>query len=415
MSVSYRPARHAAIFMPVSVPSFGLPASVWFIIACYGAIMLAGALTMPFPTRVDELPHLSVIRAQFEHPTLFPDWSQYHVLREDDLTRWSSNANYINHPSLYYLLLAPLMLVTGDPLLFRIANVLIATIALLIGVVAVHRRFGCDNLSPALFALIAASFPKAMIVGGMINNDNLSALAAAALFGGLLGLPGAGWWVLAGLAIAGWTKLTAFLALAAVSGLWLAWQWTRGRMGWTDRLVAFAIIGLLIGAIPYLVTLARTGHVLWVNDMIWRVPSAARETLDLPAFTIRFFRTMIWKWPAMEGIYPLSLAFAGLLAPLLLMAVAVRYEAVRHFVIAYAGATIFLLAVHFVFGWRSYQQMGDLTIMQARYYNILWPGIALAAAFVIDRWRRRWPLLAWIAVGLCLLPTWLGGMIYMLI
>ena len=68
------------------------------ILAFYVALTLILVFIAPFPSQVDELQHLSVVRAQFEHPTLFPDWSSQLILRPDDLTRWSADANYINHP-----------------------------------------------------------------------------------------------------------------------------------------------------------------------------------------------------------------------------------------------------------------------------------------------------------------------------
>ena len=49
-----------------------------------------------------------------------------------------------------------------------------------------------------------------------------------------------------------------------------------------------------------------------------------------------------------------------------------------------------LLAFHFLFGWTNYVRLGDLTTMQTRYYNVLWPGIALAAAAALPEMARRW-------------------------
>ena len=309
-------------------------------------------------------------------------------------------------------MLAPLWSLTGDPMVFRIVNAFLSACALVIMFVAVRRRFSSDVVSPALFAIFAATFPKAAVVGGMVNNDNLAAVAGAALFGGMLGLPGAGWWIMAGLAGAGWTKLTAFIGLAAVAGVWLGIDFLAGRIKLADRRVILAGIGLALGAIPYLVTFVRIGQLLWVNEAVWRVPGAQRLHLDPLGFTRWFFEGMVMKWPASEFAYSLPAALLILLAPLILAGIGLRHRASRSWGAAYAAGLAVLLAIHFGFGWRSYQTLGDLTITQTRYYNILWPGIALMAAMAVTRLDRRWRYSGLVAAIIFLSPTMWGAMIH---
>ncbi|HUD95688.1 hypothetical protein [Sphingobium sp.] len=389
----------------------GLPFSTWLVVLAYFTLTLGVALSIPFPSQIDELPHLSVIRSQFEHFQLFPEWSSYRQLEVDDLTRWSANPNYINHPSLYYALLAPLMAITASPLPFRIVNVLLSTGALTLIVLSVRRHFVEQAVPITPFAIITACFPKAALVGGMVNNDNLSALAGALLLAGMVGLPGAGWWIMAALAIAGWTKLTAFIALGAVAGTWLGLGWLRGDRRLTDRMILLAAFGILIGLLPYVVTWLRTGHLIWVNADIWRVPLDRRAHYDLAGFAGFFLRALVLKWPAAEGIYPFPLALLTLCLPLVLAAIGLRRPALRSIGLAYAVGLALLFGAHFLFGWRSFQALGDLTIMQVRYYNVLWPGIALAAsAALAPLWtRQRWT--AWVVLAVGLLPTMLGGMV----
>lgn len=384
---------------------------VVMVVAAWFAILLGFALTIPFPTRIDEHAHYSMIRAMLEQPTLFPDYGTYLCVQLDDLTRWSATPNYINHPSLYYLLLAPVMAVTSDPLALRIVNVVIATLALAILAVAVHRRFSTPQVPALLFTVMAASFPKNAIVGGMINNDNLAALAASALFAGLLGVPGQVWWIAAGLAIAGWTKLTAFIALAAVAGLWLAAEMVAGRVKPLDRLARFAAAGVAVGAIPYLVTFARTGHFVWVSVITWIVPANKRVHLDFWSFFERFVDSLVMKWPAAEWGYPYWVALAGLLAPLLLAAFAIWMRAFRPLGVAYFGGAVVLFAIHLSFGWNSYREMGDLTIMQTRYYGVLWPGFALLATITLAHVGARSRVAQGALLAICLSPTLIGGLI----
>lgn len=389
-----------------------LPSSMLFVLAIHVIMTLIVVFTGPFPSQVDELQHLSVVRAQFENPTLFPEWSHYRILRPDDLTRWSDDANYINHPSLYYLLLAPLFALTSNPIFFRLVSVLLSTAALAIVLVAARRRFGSDVLPPTLFAVLAASFPKAAVVGGMVNNDNLTALAAAALFGGILGLPGAAWWIMAGLAIAGWTKLTAFIGLVAVAGAWLGMALLSGRISLTDRRLWFAGIGVILGSSHYLFTYLRIDQLLWVNEAVWRIPMAERLHLNMLGFAAWFFKGFVLKWPASEFAYPFAFTLITLLTPLVLAAISLRYKETRPWTLAYAVGVAVLLAIHFGFGWRSYVTLGDLTTMQTRYYNVLWPGIALAATLAIARLPTRWHWVRVMAVIVCLMPTMLGSIVY---
>ncbi|MEC3948440.1 hypothetical protein [Sphingobium sp. HWE2-09] len=389
----------------------GLPSVMLFVLGIHMALALFVVFVVPFPTQIDEIQHLSVIRAQYEHPTIFPDWSQYKMLRLDDLTQWSGFSNYINHPSLYYLMLSPLMLLTSEPLLFRLTSVLLSTAALAIGMVAVHRRFAADVVPPGLYAVMAASFPKAAVVGGMVNNDNLAALAAAMVFGGMLGLPGASWWLAVGLAVAGWTKLTAFIGVAAVAGAWLGMGLLTGRVKWSDRMLWYACVGVMLGAVPYLVTFMRIGQFVWVNEAFWRVPVAQRLPLDLMGFAGWFFKWLVMKWPAWEQSYSLPVALILILTPLALAAAGLRHRVIRPWGQAYAIGLVVLLTIHFCFGWRSYVTLGDLTIMQPRYYNILWPGIALAATMGIADLARRWRPAATLAVAICLMPTMLGTLV----
>lgn len=388
-----------------------LPAGAWAIVGIYAAVLVAVALSVPFPNWIDERGHFSMIRAQYAAPTIFPDWSTYRMLDVADLSRWSDDANYINHPSLYYLLLAPLFAVSADPLLFRLVNAAIAMGALVLMLVVVRRRCGEDVVSPAWFAFATAAFPKAAVVGGAINNDNLAMLAAAGVFAGVMGMPGAGWWLLAGLAVVGWTKLTAYVALGAVAGCWLGLRLMRGEVRWSDPLIGCAGAGVMIGAVPYLVTLARTGQVVWVHAASWYVPPGERAALDFPAFVTHFLRTMAHKWPAAEGAFPFWVVVTVLALMAGTVVLGARARAVRVPVLAYGFGIATLLAIHLIFGWRSFVALGDLTIAQARYYNILWPGVALGLAAAMTAAERRWRPAPWIVAAPMAMMTLAGAML----
>ncbi|MFL5179740.1 MAG: hypothetical protein ACJ8CQ_04280, partial [Microvirga sp.] len=74
-----------------------------FVLLAHLLIALATAWQAPFPTEFDELQHLSVIRAQREAPSLFPDHRTEQILSLPSLSAWTDTPNYIPHPPLYYL------------------------------------------------------------------------------------------------------------------------------------------------------------------------------------------------------------------------------------------------------------------------------------------------------------------------
>jgi hypothetical protein len=125
---------------------------------------------------------------------------------------------------------------------------------------------------------------------------------------------------------------------------------------------------------------------------------------------------LTFKWEAAEGSMPLPIAALCLLTPLLLAACALaRPGPTRRLGVAYFTAALVTFAIHLHFGWQAFEKVGDLTIPQARYYNILWPGIALGGAVAIAMIARRSRALAVLATLVYLVPTALGGIFFALL
>jgi hypothetical protein len=382
---------------------------VLVVLWAFAVLAVGVALLAPFPTNFDELQHLSVIRAQYEHPALFPDLSRYHILRADDLTRWSAERNYINHPSAYYLAMALFLHGTHNVLVARLLNVALATVALALVLVSGVRLFG-TRLGKTTFAILAASFPKAVVIAGMVNNDNLAACAAALVFAGVSGMAGACWWLAAGLVLAGWSKLTALVALGTVVFCWQAWRIFIGERRWRSRDNLLLLAGALAGALPYLVTFVRTGHLLYVNEAHFWVPVDQRPVLDFFHFAVAFTSAMAMKWTAAEYSWPLALAGTAMVAPLCFagLGVAADRRTAARIGAPYLFALAAMLAVHLAFGWDAFRKIGDLTTAQTRYYGILWPGLAMAGAMMVERLGGRMRWLAAPVIALYLLPTIIG-------
>jgi hypothetical protein len=212
----------------------------------------------------DEVAHVSYI-AHLQHSG--ETWPALQDMRMLDPStfRITSEANYLNHPSPYYLLLAylgPNLEAHPEALIVhRLFNVAFATIGLAalmaIGLVAQLSRF-------TLYAYVVplACIPVLAPLGASVSNDN-----AAFAGGGIAML--AIWQLLAtgsraallaalgGVIVASWAKLTGLLLVGGlVSGvfMWLLWR-RRLQLGW----IVWIAIAALLAVAPYVVYIAQYG------------------------------------------------------------------------------------------------------------------------------------------------------------
>ena len=361
-----------------------------------------------FPSSLDELQHLSFIRAMEARPSLLPNYDAVHVL-SGAAGGFTDTPNYLNHPSPYYLLMGPIDRLTGGSILaLRMANLslsLAAIAVLLLAGVRVLRGWR----ERAVFAGALVLFPKLGAVAGLINNDNGAILAVAVAMLGLVA------WqqnptrrsallLAAGVALCGWTKLTVLLMVAFSVLI------SEGLRLWRTRkpedLVAYAIVcgGFALAAIPSLANLAAYGRLLHHTDS-FTVPIAERASLGFGQYVWLFLRYMAEKWAALEPTDLIQRLGLALVVGLAATAVAVGLRAPK----SEAGdadeaagwriasgailATLPVLAIHIYFGWRTFREDGFLEMAQMRYYYGLWPGFALGLGLIWLRfprpaWRR---------------------------
>ena len=367
------------------------------------------ALTMDrFPSSLDELQHLSFVRAMGARPSLLPDYDGLRVLA-GPAGGFTDAANYLNHPSPYYLLLAPLDRLTGGSVpALRLAN-----LGLSLAAMAILLAAGFQVLKGwrerAVFAGALVLFPKLAAVAGLINNDNGALLAVAVAVFGLIAWQrsptrGAALILALGLALCGWTKLTVLLmvgfsvAIAEALRLWRA----RRPAPWSAYVLLGA--GLAVAAIPSLANLAAYGRLLHHSD-VFTVPVGQRAQLSPGQYLWLFARYMAEKWAALEPTDLLQQL--GLYLVIGLAAVSVRLglgqvtrpgedadeDAGWRVSTAMILAALPVLAIHVWFGWRTFQEDGFLEMAQMRYYYGLWPGFALGLALLWLRfprptWRR---------------------------
>ena len=225
-------------------------------------LLIVIAVRAPFPTRYDELQHLSAIQDQVLHPTLFIDWARQKLLNRD-LQTWSDVPNLINHPGLFYWLMS--LIATGGPddvLRLRLLNIALVSVGIGIAAVAACRVLVSAE-QRLVFSAGLTLFPKALVVGSSINNDNLAFLASSILLSGLTS--GSAWQLAAALALAGWAKLTALLAMGFVIAFWRFRNVMAGEEKLVSRSHGLIILGGILGAVPTLYNLLTFGHVLYWN------------------------------------------------------------------------------------------------------------------------------------------------------
>ncbi len=377
------------------------------VVACFTAVALMVAFQYHFPSHFDEQAHFSVIKHQFEHLNLFQDTRQYKLVEIDNFNVWSEVNNYINHPSLYYIISSFIFGATDSFLVLRLFNVALIVAATVLTIYAA-RHFLADAPSRIMFAVFLVSFPKSALIGGMINNDNFAMLAAALVFAGLSGGRYATVLIAVGLALAGWTKLTALIALSLVVGVKIILD---GRATIFGKAGVAAGTGAAVGAAPFLVNLIRDGQLFFTNTVIYGRPPEVRLNATFLDYLEFFLTQIVVKWPAAEGGLPFAVALIILLFPLgLAIMGTVRVATVRNIGLAYLAGIAGTFALHIAFGWQSFQTIGDDTIAQTRYYNVLWPGIALAAAAAVTHLQTH-RLMAPASMAAFLTPTILGGLV----
>jgi hypothetical protein len=361
----------------------------------------------------DELAHASYIAHLQRSGEAWPAFADMRMLDPSGF-RFTSEANYLDHPSPYYLLLARLgPNLEGHPraiLVHRLFNVALATIGLAalmaIGLVARLPRL-------TLYADIVplASIPVLAPLAGAVNNDNAAfaggAIATLAAF--QLLATGSRAWLLAalgGVILASWAKFTGLLlAGGLVSGvlLWLLW---RGRLQ-SGSIVLIAIAALLASA-PYIALFAQygsptprtPGEIAMIRTGAVAAGWDSAPRLAPASFAAHFVSEFVLEW--MPTLKPRSaLNYAALAIPITaaLCAFAGILLAVRRIadgkaepldIMIASGALAFAgtLVIHGIFGYQLHTEFGWLTTAYPRYYLPLAAIVPLAGLSLLGAIRR---------------------------
>jgi hypothetical protein len=342
--------------------------------------------------------------------------------------QFTDKANYLNHPSPYYALLAQLgPTLEGHPgaiVIARLLNVAMVTagLATLMMIVLAARL---SRMAFYAYLVPLVCIPVLLPLAGSINNDN------AAFAGGALAMLGAwqvvatgrGAWLgaaLAGVVIAAWAKLTGLLLAGGMLAGVLAWLAWRGRFerAW----IAPVAIAALLASAPYIAFVVQYGSPVpntpAQSEMVNQAAQAAGwdkvRPMSAPAYVVFFVLTFIMEW--LPSLLPRSaLNYDALLIPVTAalfafggVAVSARRIARRNEgpldVVVAAGALAFAatFAIHGVYSYHRYVAYGWLMDAYPRYYlplAALIPLAGLSLLTAIEQPRARALLAGFLIAG----------------
>jgi hypothetical protein len=351
----------------------------------------------------DEVAHASYI-AHLQHSgETWPALKDMRMLDPSSF-RFTSEANYLNHPSPYYVLLAHLgPNLEGHPgalIVYRLFNVVLAAIGLAalmaIGLVARLSRF-------TLYAYVVplACIPVLAPLAGSINNDN-----AAFAGGGIATL--AAWQLMAtgsraslivalgGVIVASWAKLTGLLLVGGLVIGVLAWLLWRGRL--QPRWIVLIAIAALLATAPYVAFYGQYGSptpntpaqiaMLKMGAHVAGWDSA--ERMSPTSYAVHFVSEFILEWmPTLKPrnalnytalVIPVAAAlcaFAGLMVSA--QRVARENESpIDIVIVASALAFTATFVIHGIFSYERHVAFGWMMDAYPRYYLPLAALIPLA-------------------------------------
>ena len=365
----------------------------------------------------DEVAHVSYV-AEIQHTgSIWPDLEKMRLL-DPRTFEFTSKANYLNHPSIFYALLAfagpPLEGHPGALLADRLINIAIAAcgFAALLGLALAARLPRYEFYA---YAVPLACIPVLAPIAGAVNNDNL------AFLGGALTLLGAwqtlasgrgGWFALAlvGVIVAGWAKLTGLALTGAMAGtivVYLIWR-RRWRWSWTIG----AALAFLVAAAPYILLMMQYGSPAPATAGQIAMLKSDAQTLGLDALPRKSFAAylgyflvgFIVEWmPALSPRSVLNYAMLAIPVAALICALAGTALALRRLwrrqetaldVVTVAGMASLAatFALHLRHSYADHLATGWLMEAYPRYYLPLvavvpLAGLSLLAAVQSPRWR----------------------------
>ena len=385
---------------------------VW-IVAFLGAAAVV-ALAYPFGHGFDEIEHWSMIVALSRAPTLFPTYGDYRIL-DADLVHWSAIPNYLAHPPLYYLLMAPLaVLFPDEPRVVRFADLLLVATGLLVALRAGRSRFVAAG-DRFLFGVLLFGLSTTCGVAGLVNNDGLLILEFGLLFALVVAERDRPIALALLIAAIGWTKFNGFVFAVLLLALARLAEMARTRRLALGRGDLAVFLGGALGAVPTLVTWLRHGRLVWAPaafpDWFEHVDPTVAAAFGRFDFAAWFFHAVAIKFAARPALLDLSLAVALLIVLPALLALAPqrgRRAAAEVGRVTTRPAVVALLlyaVLHVVYAWGSMRSTGSMVEAQIRYYVAPWFFVAAAVPVGLSRLPATVARLGRIAVVLLVITA----------
>ncbi len=410
-------------------PGNGLVAAV--ILGLFVLAAIVSAARKDITQGFDEVAHVSYV-AQIQHDgTAAPDLKSLRLLDPRSF-QFTAAANYLNHPPLFYALLAHLgPTLEGDPralFAYRLIDIAIAAIgfAALLGIgLAAH----WPRLEFYAYAVPLGCTPVLIPLAGAVNNDNLAFCGGAIALLGVWQLLATGResflaLALAGVVIAGWAKLTGLLLSAGLVGGVVAYMYWRRQLPWTRTLSCIVAVTLVfvLAAAPYVEFMLRYGsptpetpaQLALLTDGARAAGWADLPRQSFPHYLVYFVGAFVADWmPTLAARSDLN--YAALVIPVEALGCALaglalslrrlwrrQERGLDVVVIAGAASIAATFAIHIIYSYGRYVATGWLMDAYPRYYLPLIAVVPLAclsllAALPTPRWRDG--LLAFLIAG----------------
>jgi hypothetical protein len=379
----------------------------------------------------DEVAHVSYV-AQIQHDGGAAPALPTMRLLDPRTFQFTGAANYLNHPPLYYALLAHLgPKLEGDPqalLAYRLINIAVAALgfAALLGL-GIAARW--SRLEFYAYAVPLGCIPVLVPLAGAVNNDNFAFCGGAIALLGVWQLLATGresWLALAllGVVLASWAKLTGLLLTAGLVSGTIAYMVWRKQLPWTRTWICIVAVVLVfaIAAAPYVEFVLRYGsptpetpaQIALLTDGARAAGWSDLPRQSFPHYLAYFIGAFVADWMPTLGARS-DLNYAALVIPvealgcaLLGIGLSVRRLWRRHetaldaIVVAGTLAIGATFAIHVTYSYGRYVATGWLMDAYPRYYLPLIAIVPLAclsllAGLETPRWRDA--LLAFLIAG----------------
>jgi hypothetical protein len=397
------------------------------IIALFVVAAAVAALRKEITRGFDEVAHVSYVAHLQRSGELWPALETVPML-DPGTFEFTREDNYLNHPPMYYLLLAksgPVL--EGHPravLVHRLLNVVLGTIGLAaLLALAVAAQLTREQLYA--YAVPIALIPVLVPLAGAVNNDNLAfAGGAVATFAAwqLVATGRAGWLALGLVAVvaAAWAKLTGFLLTGGLMGaicLYLVW---RGRLN--CRWLFLVALAFAVAAAPYAIFFAQYGSpVPNTPAQIALIEIGSREAgwdvlprKSFPGYAAHFVSMFIHDWmPTLADRSTFHYAMLAIPVAAVGCALAGFFASLRRLwrrqgaaldVVVISGMVIIatVFSIHVFYSYSRHVATGYLMETYPRYYlplAAILPLAALSLVSAVDRPALRNALLAFLIAG----------------